>query len=195
MAMLWSCSSTAYVVESDYSYAGTFHRYKSFSFGENKSFGGSEADKVLVEKYIGSVLTAWGYETGASKPDLYVFYSFYFEDFAYRGYNQPYLQQWIHYNHPAYGKELSQLDTGLDSLNNVLNKTGKRVPKEEYDKVTYHLKEGTLLIAFVDRKKKSTVWQGYASGIMGSDGAQNQRVLRSAVIRILDEFKLLSPSS
>ena len=126
MAMLWSCSSTAYVVESDYSYAGTFHRYKSFSFGENKSFGGSEADKVLVEKYIGSVLTAWGYETGASKPDLYVFYSFYFEDFAYRGYNQPYLQQWIHYNHPAYGKELSQLDTGLDSLNNVLNKTESR---------------------------------------------------------------------
>ncbi len=193
--MQWSCSSTEHIVESDYSYAGTFHRYKSFSFGQNGNFGGSEEDKELVEKYIGNILTAWGYRVEESKPDIYIFYSFYYDDFAYRGYNQPQLHQWVNYNHPAYGEEISRGEVDIDSLTSDKRKSRRLYPKEEYDAVTYELREGTMLISLVDRRKKRTIWQGYASGVMGPDQTKNQRVMRSAIIRIMDEFKLLSHSS
>ncbi|MEQ9298158.1 MAG: DUF4136 domain-containing protein [Cyclobacteriaceae bacterium] len=196
ITLLTSCSTTEYVVESDYSYAGTFHRYKSFSFGLNDNFGGSEEDRVLVEKYIGSTLRAWGYETDIKKPDIYIFYSLYYDDFEYRGYHQPQLQQWINHVNPAYGKELIEKEMALDSLDPSERKRMSRTSvKEEYNSVTYDLREGTMLIALIDRKKKKTIWQGYASGILGEDQAKNQRVLRSAIIRIMDEFKLLSHSS
>ena len=61
------------MVQSDYSYDARFHRYKSFKFASNSNFKGSEADKDLFEKYVGSVLSAWGYRPRDKKPDLYVF--------------------------------------------------------------------------------------------------------------------------
>ncbi|GEM_PF-385299 len=192
---LTACSTSEYVVESDYSYSGTFHKYKSFAFGTNEGFDGSEEEKELVEKYIGNVLTAWGYQVDDRRPDIYVFYSIYYDDFRYKGYHQPELQHWIYHNHPEYIEVLMENESETDSLE-ILNKKSSRMSmREQYESVTYDLREGTMLIALMDRKKKKTIWQGYASGILGPDQAKNQRVLRSAIIRILDEFKLLSYSS
>lgn len=193
--LLTSCSTTEYVVDSDYSYSGTFHKYQSFSFGINDSFDGSEEDKVLVEKYIHNVLTAWGYEMDAEKADIYIFYSIYYDNFEYQGYHQPELRSWINHNHPSYNRAILEQEYGADTLENMDRKSSRRAVEEEYSTVKYDLNEGTMLIAFIDRKKKKTIWQGYASGILGPDQANNQRVLRSAIIRILDEFKLLSHSS
>jgi hypothetical protein len=193
--LLTACATSEYVVESDYSYAGTFSKYKSFNFGVNENFGGTEEDKELVEKYIRNVLTAWRYEFEEEKPDIHIFYSFYSDDFAYKGFNQPLLQQWVSKYDPSYGDEMRKSDLGYDSLLLDRKKLSRLSMKEEYNSVTYDLREGTLLIALIDRKKKQTIWQGYASGVMGPDQAKNQRVLRSAIIRILDEFKLLSHSS
>ena len=72
---------------------------------------------------------------------------------------------------------------------------GKNKIKKEYNSVTYNLKEGTLMITLFDRKKRRTIWQGYASGMLGGDQAKNDRVLKSVITQILDEYKLLSISS
>lgn len=184
--LISSCSRYDYVVESDYSYSGKFNRYKTFGFGNNQSFSGNDEDKAVLEKSLKKVLEAWGYRYSEKKPDLVVVYTIFFDDVNIKGFNQPQFQAWLTQNFIS-GKVLIR----KDSVNDDLYKTSISL-KEEYKEKEYDLKEGTILVSFYDRKRKGTVWQGYASGIYSSDDMANERIMRSAVIQILDEYKLIA---
>ncbi len=183
----FSCSSSEYMVESDYSYEGRFHKYRTFEFASNDNFTGSLDDRKLFEKYVGSVLSAWGYRNKEKRPDFYVFYSIYYDDLTMKGYNQPDLKQWSGLN----GQYIDQIEN-FDSIayENAIDTTRSRKRRQlDYDAINFDMKEGTILISFFDRRKEKTVWQGYASGVFGSDKIKNERTLRSAIIKIMDEFK------
>ena len=186
--LLLSCSSTEYLVESDYSYEARFHKYKSFEFAENRSFTGSTEDRVLFEKYIGTVLSAWGYSQKQKRPDFYVFYSVYSDDLSFKGYNQPDLLDW------SGSKRQDDYFQGnadtliVDSI--AVASYSKAKKHRDYQSVKFKLQEGTILISFYDRRRGKTVWQGYASGVFGPDKVRNERMLRSAITEIMDEFKL-----
>lgn len=184
--LLFSCSSYDYVVESDYSYNGSFHRYKSFDFADNSNFSGSDEERALIEKYLGSTLGSWGYNRNSKKPSLVIFYTLYYDDLDFQGYNQPEFQTWMKSNYP--GVELTE---EVDSLYDRSTRWAYD-EDENYTRKMYALQEGTLLISLFDRRKKETVWQGYASGIFNNDTENNKRVLRSAVIQILDKYQVVA---
>ncbi|MEQ9405037.1 MAG: DUF4136 domain-containing protein [Cyclobacteriaceae bacterium] len=189
--LIFSCNSYEHVVDSDYSYEGNFNRYKSFDFARNSSFSGSEMEKEVLEKYLKSTLQSWGYDHSSKKPGLLVFYSVFYEDFNLRGFNQPQFQGWIKANFSD--KEVVfKKDTLPDGSIHDAYVANGNFRNESYDEVTYRLTEGTILVTFIDRKRHKAVWHGYASGIFGSDEKKNSRIMRSAVIRIMDEYKLLA---
>lgn len=189
---LSACTSYDYVVHSDYSYDGNFDRYKSFAFVSNLNFGGSEVEKETIERYLSGTLKAWGYELTDRRPGLMIFYSVYYEDLTFRGFNQPEFQHWIRSNYSD--KEVVfKRDTLPDgTIEEALSTEGRSHSDETYDKVNYDFREGTLLISMLDRKKRKVIWQGYASGIFGPDSQKNERILRSAIGKILDEYRLLA---
>ncbi len=189
--ILSGCSSYDYVVESDYSYTGDFNKYDSFEFAQIEGFNGTVEEKEVIEKYVKNTLTAWGYSRETRKPGLIVFYSVFYEDFSFRGFNQPDFQAWLRSNYSD--KDLVfKKDTLPDGSLTEALRGGARYYKEYYDSEDYIMREGTVLISFVDRRKRKTVWQGYASGVFGQDTEKNERIMRSAVIRIMDEYKLLA---
>ncbi|MGK2861276.1 MAG: DUF4136 domain-containing protein [Chitinophagaceae bacterium] len=51
------------------------------------------------------------------------------------------------------------------------------------------VKEGTLLINFVDAKTSEMVWQGFASGILNPEIVKTQAKTREAVSAIFQEYK------
>lgn len=187
--LLASCSTYDYVVESDYSYRGRFNRYSSFSFANNTSFNGLLSDQQVIEKSLSSTLKAWGYDYKEKKPDIFVIYSVYFEDFSIRGYNQPDFKFWLSQNFRRNPVAVAQDTTSLDNDRDYERNGSVR---EDYNQKNVKLSEGTVLLSFIDRRKNQTVWQGYASGVFTQDKEKNDRVIRSAVIQILDEYKILA---
>ncbi len=185
--LICSCSRYDYVVESDYSYTGKFNRYRSFGFGTNQTFAGDDEDKAVLEKSLTKVLQAWGYKYNEQKPDLVVVYTIFFDDVNLKGFVQPQFQSWLTQNFIS-GKVLIR----KDSLDNDSDYRSSVSLREEYNEVEYDLKQGTILVSFYDRKRKGTVWQGYASGVFSTDDQANERIMRSAVIQILDEYKLIA---
>lgn len=185
--LMISCKSYDYVVESDYSYRGKFNKYKTFGFGENQSFAGVLNDQEIIEKSLGSTLKAWGYRQNERKPDLFVIYSLYFDDLKLRGYNQPSFKTWAQQNFKK-----DQIAIASDTLDRSDNGSQLTSLGEEYNEKNLDLTEGTLLVSFFDRKRNQTVWQGYASGVYGDNKQRNDRIVRSAIVQIMDEYKILA---
>ncbi len=185
------CSSYDYVVESDYSYKGDFNKYNSFVFAQIEGFPGTTNEKDVIEKYVKNTLTAWGYTHESRRSGLIVFYTVFYDDFNFKGFNQPDFQAWLRSNYSD--KEIVfKKDTLPDGSIAEAYARGAKYYKEYYNIESYIMREGTVLISFVDRRKRKTVWQGYASGVFGEDSDKNERIMRSAVIRIMDEYKLLA---
>lgn len=63
---------------------------------------------------------------------------------------------------------------------------------DDYNKVKYNLVSGTLLISMVDRRSQETIWQGYASGIFNQNQERNERVMKSIVIQIFEEYRSIA---
>jgi len=189
--LIASCSSYDYIVESDYSYDGDFSKYRSFDFIANASFAGTDDEKVIIEKYLNSTLNAWGYDHKPKRPGLLVVYTVFYDDFYMKGFDQPNFQGWLKSNYSD--KEVVfKKDTLPDGRIEEIYATEAVRKTESYKEIKYSLREGTILVSFFDRRKHKTVWQGYASGVFGQDKIKNERILRSAIVRIMDEYKLLA---
>ena len=161
-----SCLSyEKYVVESDYSYLGKFKRYQTFDFLHDANYNHLEsAQDTTLRNAIATRMKLQGFRQNDRNPNLLVTYKIFYDDFAFQGYQQPELEQWIKYED--------------DEL--------------EYDPVKYSLRQGTLLIIFLDRKKETAVWQGYASSLFGNQQFDNERYLKRAVRNIFDQYRLFA---
>lgn len=187
--LVFACSSSIHVVESDYSYKGRFNAYRHFNFVQNSSFSGTDNDKVLIEKSLTGMLESWGYERKSRRPDLLVYYTLYFEDVNFKGYNQPDFISWVSTN-------FNSRIVPTDSLGEQLaDKKKVRKEGESYNNQKLTLNEGTVLISFYDTSRKMTVWQGYASGVFGPNRIVNERTMKSVLMRIMDQYKLLAYKS
>ena len=182
----FSCRFAEVEVDSDYSYAGKFNRYKTFSFVDNQTFKGLEKDENLIEHNITRILESWGYRYKENRADFMISYHFFFEDVKIVGYRQPEFHFWVR---SRFGNEFVE---NLDSLS--ISENIKR-RDEKYNSASMELHEGTIFVTFLDRKKDQSVWQGYASGVFGGDVQNNERKMRAAIIRILDQFRLVTPPS
>ncbi|MEM0939520.1 MAG: DUF4136 domain-containing protein [Bacteroidota bacterium] len=186
---LLSCRFSEIEVGSDYSYKGKFNSYKTFSFVENETFEGTDSEKEMIEHHVTRVLERWGYRHKKGKSNFLIFYNFYIENVKLRSYNQPEFHYWVY---SKFGKKLARLESDSTSY---MDGEEIRNRDEVYNSNNLSLREGTIHITFFDRKKDESVWQGYASGVFGNNTVKNERTVQAAIIRILDEFRLVIPST
>ncbi len=191
VVLLSGCSKYYnHVIESDYSYDGSFNRYKTYDFVVKADFEGTPDQKEAIEKYLSQNLELWGYSRKERKPNLVVFYNLYFEDLEFQGYRQPDFETWVKWNFS--NKIIAAKEDSLLTVEDYLNDKSTTGDSENYDKIKYNLKEGTLLISLYDRRKDKTIWQGYASGVLGSDEFKNDRIIRHIVSRVMDKYRVLA---
>lgn len=162
--ILGACMNREYVVESDYSYGGTFKKYKTFAFMQEAGVVKDSTElKEYVQRSIKRRMELQGYRFNDKRADILVSYKIFRDDFKFEGYNQPDLVQWLI----------------------------REDPEEEYDPIKYNMYKGTLLVIFWDRKKDKVVWQGYASTMFGSPYT-NDKYIKWAVRSIFDQYRVFA---
>lgn len=193
IAFSFSCSNYYdHIIESDYSYQGTFNRYKTFDFAAREGFEGTELQKQAIEKFLETNMEQLGYNRKKNKPNLIIFYNLYYEDLSFQGYKQPNFENWLKWNFSK--KIIAKKQDSLVAVDDYLSQKNNN-QDEDYNRIRYTLQEGTLLISMYDRRKNNTIWQGYASGIIGEDEFQNERIIRHIVSRIMDKYRVLAVGS
>jgi hypothetical protein len=148
-------------VEYDYSYKGNFKKYRTFDIMKPAGMNDTTMMNETIEKSIISRMKFLGYRQASNKPHLIIGFKMFSDSLKFNGYNQPDIEEWV------------------------------RNQKEDitYDPQKFHLKTGTLLIQFYDRRQNRSIWQGYATMNYGSIDFGNSRHLKNAVISILDKYR------
>lgn len=162
LALLASCLGYKELpVEYDYSYKGNFKKYRTFDIMKPAGLNDTTMVNDLIEKSIVARMKFLGYRQASNKPHLIIGFKMFADSLKFNGYNQPDIEEWV------------------------------RSQKEDlnYDPQKFHLKTGTLLIQFYDRRQNRSIWQGYATTMYGSIDFNNSRHLRNAVISILDKYR------
>ncbi|MBC8083592.1 MAG: DUF4136 domain-containing protein [Hymenobacter sp.] len=161
-------------VESDYSYAGAFRRYRTYEFvtGEGLAADSSKLGEVLRDA-IRTRMKVQGYKPSKRRPDLLVNFRVYEGDMRFRGYAQEDIARWVT------EEKIEDDETPAEQ------RTG-------YQPVRMLLAEGTLLITLIDNRTNRAVWNGYASGVTVPSGAQGEVVLRRSVRSIFDQYRVFT---
>ncbi|MGL1886847.1 MAG: DUF4136 domain-containing protein [Reichenbachiella sp.] len=168
------------IIESDYSYSGRFNKYKTYDFLIMQD-NDNEAHKAIIEKNVISKMESQGYRLSKEKPDLLISYKVFNDDFDIKGYNQPHFESWVSNNWSDIW--LAQ-DANMDGGNHEVN--------AEYNDTKYFMTGGTLHISFFDRKRRQTVWQGYASGVFSAHDESSERSVKVATNKIFRQFRIIS---
>ncbi|WP_421875014.1 DUF4136 domain-containing protein [Marinoscillum sp.] len=166
-----------FVVEYDYSYRGKFKQYNTFNFlniGDTVNFNG--LSDYMIRDEIERRMISQGYKL-SNKPSLYVAYKVFDNDMKFKGYDQMELESWDQF----FAKK-AENERNLEYIEEA-----------KYNTKDYELKEGTLLIDFIDRKSHGVIWQGYASGLF-DDKTYFSKDVKYAVRSILNQYRLLAAS-
>jgi hypothetical protein len=178
-ALILLCGCVAerdFIVEYDYSYRGKFKKYESFGFltsGDTVNFNG--LSDQLIRDEIERRMRSQGYRLKDKNPSLYVAYKVFSSNMNFRGYEQLDLESWDN----LYSKRAENEDN-LEYIKEAI-----------YNEKKIELKEGTLLIDFIDRKTHGVIWQGYASGLF-DDRTYFSKDVKYAVRSILNQYRLLA---
>lgn len=151
-------------VESDYSYKGKFQDYNTFGFSHSGKRDSATYNSIIQDAII-KRMELRGYEYTQENPRLLISYRIFHDSLLYNGYHQPDIEQWI--------------------------KEGQEENKEMIPQ-KYNLTHGTLLVLFFDNYQDRTVWQGYASGVMGTGGFYDKVHLHRIVMSIFDKYNVLA---
>ncbi|MBO0357408.1 DUF4136 domain-containing protein [Hymenobacter sp. BT186] len=161
-------------IESDYSYAGAFRRYRTYEFvtGDGLAADSSKLGEVLRDA-IRTRMKVQGYKPSKRRPDLLVNFRVYEGDMRFRGYAQEDIARWVN------AEKIEDDETPAEQ------RTG-------YQPVRMLLAEGTLLITLIDNRTNRAVWNGYASGVTVPNGTQGELVLRRSVRSIFDQYRVFT---
>lgn len=161
-------------IESDYSYAGAFRRYRTYEFvtGDGLAADSSKLGEVLRDA-IRTRMKVQGYKPSKRRPDLLVNFRVYEGDMRFRGYAQEDIARWVN------EEKIEDDETPAEQ------RTG-------YQPVRMLLAEGTLLITLIDNRTNRAVWNGYASGVTVPNGTQGEVVLRRSVRSIFDQYRVFT---
>jgi hypothetical protein len=184
---LYSCALQEYVVDYHYNYQGDFNKYKSYDFVVDESFEGTSSNRLTFEKSLSTILNAWGYKQNQRKPDLYIYYSVYFDDLKFTAHVQPEFDEWMV---SEFGRKRVEFANDTTQFGSEYQRVYSQ--DEKYDQNVQVLKEGTFMITMVDARKNIAVWQGYSSGRFGTKDQLDERYIRYNIKQILDEFRVLA---
>jgi len=149
-------------VEYDYSFKGRFNKYNTYDFFSINEFQGD--DTLNIRSSIEQHMKFLGYKRKKKKPDLYLNYAIFMDSLKFRGYDQPDINSW----------------------------SKRRDDDLEYEKLSFDLRNGTLLIQVFDRKLNSSIWQGYATDSYNKVDFQDYQQVRNAVKSILNKYQFFA---
>lgn len=161
-------------IESDYSYSGTFKRYRTYEFmrGQGLASDSSRLGEALRDA-VRNRLRAQGYRPTATRPDLLINFQVFEGDMRFRGYMQEDLERWVKMG-------VVEDDETPDEY------------KRGYKPMRMLLSEGTLLVTLIDNHTNRAVWNGYASGVTVPNGPRGEIVLRRSVRSIFDQYRVFT---
>lgn len=161
-------------VESDYSFAGQFRRYRTYEFVNGDGLT-SDTSKLgeAVRDAIRTRMKVQGYRPAKRRPDLLVNFRLFEGNMRFRGYQQPDFTRWVK---TGYAEEE---DTPADQ-------------RQGYSPVRMLLLDGTLLVTLIDNQTNRAVWNGYASGVTVPNGPQGELILRRSVRSIFDQYHVFT---
>ena len=161
-------------VESDYSYAGQFRRYRTYEFVSGDGMN-SDTSKLgeAVRDAIRVRLKLQGYHAARRRPDLLVNFHLFEGDMRFRGYAQDDFTRWVKNGY------VEDEETPKDS-------------RKGYQPVRLLLAEGTLLVTLIDNRTNRAVWNGYASGVNIPPGPRGEVILRRSVRSIFDQYHVFT---
>ncbi|MBT9393991.1 DUF4136 domain-containing protein [Hymenobacter sp. NST-14] len=161
-------------VESDYSYAGQFRRYRTYEFISGDGIN-SDTSRLgaAVRDAIRTRLKVQGYHAARRRPDLLVNFRLFEGDMHFRGYSQDDFTTWVK------NGSTEEDDTPKEN-------------RKGYQPVRLLLAEGTLLVTLIDNRTNRAVWNGYASGVSVPAGPQGEVVLRRSVRSIFDQYHVFT---
>ena len=82
-------------VEYDYSYAGTFKKYRTFDIMKAVGQEDSTMTNQMIEKSITSRMKFLGYRQTDRRPHLIVGFKMFTDSLNFNGYNQPDIEEWV----------------------------------------------------------------------------------------------------
>lgn len=150
-------------VEYDYSYAGNFKNYNSFSLVDSDNNSEHEFSH-LIDNSIVAHMKLLGYELEYKKPDLIISYTIFGDSLHLRGYHQPEMRSWL--------------------------KTTNR--KKSYYPKQLEMYQGTLYLQIFDNKRQQAIWQGYITDKYGKSTMDDKKLIHHAIRSILNEYKVFS---
>ncbi|MBX0292166.1 DUF4136 domain-containing protein [Hymenobacter sp. HSC-4F20] len=161
-------------VESDYSYAGQFRRYRTYEFISGDGIN-SDTSRLgqAVRDAIRARMKIQGYRPANRRPDLLVNFRLFEGDMRFRGYSQDDFTKWVERG------STEDEETPADE-------------RKGYQPVRLLLSEGTLLVTLIDNRTNRAVWNGYASGVSVPSGPQGEIVLRRSVRSIFDQYHVFT---
>jgi hypothetical protein len=156
-----SCFQNKLFIEHDYKYSLSFKDYLSYGFVDCPRDSNIICDDV--QEAINAQMTARGYRFANGTPDLFINFSIYYDNFTYKGYDQPSLAYWINN---------SQLD-------------------DKYKPIKYNLNRGTIMISLIDGSNSEIMWRGYATGVFNREVVK-KNYYKNVVANIFQEYPLFA---
>lgn len=153
-------------VESDYSYAGNYNKYNTYSLVDHDSNSENEYG-YIIDNSIVAHMNFLGYELEYRNPDLLISYTIFKDSLNLRGYHQPEMRSWM-----------------IKS-----NKAKKYLPKK------LEMFQGTLYLQIFDTQKQQAIWQGYVTDKYGKSIFNDKLYMHQAIRSILGEYKVFSEKS
>lgn len=157
-----SCQRLGVLVDHDYRFSENFKAYTTYTFVDcemDTNYFCSDIQQAITRQ-----MAARGYSLNPQGANLYVNFAIYDDKFAYRGYDQPQLVNWL---------------------------ISRNENESVYTPVKYQLTKGTLMISMIEATTSQIVWRGYASGIY-NEQMQKKNYFKSVVRTIFDEYPLFA---
>lgn len=166
---LCSCSSSSYIMDSDYDVQGKFKEYRSFAFMNNTYSGNGDYEDQIVKNTLFKRFVSMGYRYDEANPDLLVSCKFFYQATRMVGFEQNNLSQWIKNNY------------GQDEVQSKQHKT--------YYKQKVNLPADSYTIFLVDAKTYRMIWKGYSGQ---AEPWTHEQQLVSSIARVMDDYAVVA---
>lgn len=167
--LLVGCSSSQYVMDSDYDVHGKFKEYRSFAFMSNSYSGNGDYEEQIVKNTLFKRLVSMGYRYDEVNPDLLVSCKFFYQETRMVGFEQSNLSHWLKY------------EGGGQEQQNPKHKN--------YYKQKVNLPADSYTIFLVDAKTNRMIWKGYSGQ---PEPWSHEQQLVASITRVMDDYEVVA---
>ncbi len=166
---LTSCTSSQFIMDSDYDIHGQFRNYKSFAFMNNENSGNGDYEEQIIQQTIMKRFLSLGYQYDEQNPDLIISCKFFYQPTKLIAFNQFELGYWLKHGEHRLSENGQQMNG--------------------YYKYSAHLPADSYTIFLVDAKTNRMIWKGFSGQPIPWTHEQQ---LVASISRMLDDYSVIA---